>query len=186
MSIEDLIVELSTRPFSPELNFKVAVKYEEINQSASAASFYLRTVEYGHETAPAMVYASLCKLAQCFEDQKDRVWMVSNSLLQAIAYLPYRPEGYFLMSRHYEKAQQWQESYTWAEMGLRQQRLAPLPVHVGFHDHYCLEFQKAVAGYWVGRKEESKAIFIRLSQTDIHPEYQKAVEDNLGRLDVVV
>ena len=144
MNIEDLIVELSTKPFNPELNFKVAVKYEEMNQSASAASFYLRTVEYGHETSAAMVYASLCKLAQCFEDQKDRVWMVSNSLLQAVAYLPTRPEGYFLLSRHYEKAQQWQEAYTWAEMGLSKHRLPPLPVDVGYYDHYCLHFQKKV------------------------------------------
>lgn len=186
MSIEDLIVELSTKPFNPELNFKVAVKYEEINQSASAASFYLRTVEYGHVSAPGMVYASLCKLAQCFEDQKDRVWMVSNSLLQAIAYLPYRPEGYFLMSRHYEKSEQWQESYTWAEMGLRHEPLAPLPVHVGYFDRYCLEFQKAVAGYWVGRKDESLDILKRLSQTDMHSDYQKAVTDNLRRLNVAV
>lgn len=186
MNIEDLIIELSHKPFNPELNFKVAVKYEEINQSASAASFYLRTAEYGYAEKPALVYASLCKLAHCFEDQKDRVWMVSNSLLQAVQYLPYRPEAYFLLSRHYEKAGQWQESYTWAEMGLEKEAMNDLPVDVGYRGRYCLEFQKALAAYWVGRPEESRNLLVKLSQMDIPLEYQKAIEENLGRLSAVI
>lgn len=186
MNIEDLIIELSHKPFNPELNFKVAVKYEEMNQTASAASFYLRTAEYGYDKTPALVYASLCKLAQCFEDQKDRVWMVSNCLLQAVQYLPYRPEGYFLLSRHYEKAQQWQEAYTWAELGLAQESLPELPVSLGYLGRYSLEFQKALAAYWVGRPDESRQMLIRLSQSDIPAEYQKVIEENLGRLSAVL
>ena len=186
MNIEDLIIELSHNPFNPELNFKVAVKYEEMNQTASAASFYLRTAEYGYATAPVLTYASLCKLAYCFEDQKDRVWTVSNCLLQAVQYLPYRPEAYFLLSRHYEKAAQWQESYTWAEMGLAQEDVVQLPVQVGYLGRFCLEFQKALAAYWVGRPEESRTMLIRLSQSDIPADYQKAIEENLGRLSAVL
>ena len=186
MNIEDLIIELSHKPFNPDLNFKVAVKYEEMNQTASAVSFYLRTAEYGYDKTPVLAYASLCKLAQCFEDQKDRAWTVSNCLLQAVQYLTYRPEGYFLLSRFYEKAGQWQESYTWAEMGLAHEDLKALPVNVGYHGRFCLEFQKAVAAYWIGRQEESKKILIRLSQMDIPMEYQKAVEENLGRLSAVI
>ena len=186
MDIEDLIIELSHKPFNPELNFKVAVKYEEINQSASAVSFYLRTAEYGYDKTPVLAYTSLCKLAECFETQKDRAWTVSNCLLQAVQYLPYRPEAYFLLSRYYEKAQQWQEAYTWAEMGLAQEDLPPLPLSLGYEGRFCLEFQKALAAYWVGRPEESRKILIRLSQMDISMEYQKAIEENLGRLNAVV
>jgi len=186
MNIEDLIIHLSHKPFDPELNFKVAVKYEEMNQTASAASFYLRTAEYGYDKTPPMAYASLCKLAQCFDDQKDRVWTVSNCLLQAVQYLPYRPEGYYLLARHYEGISQWQESYTWAEMGLAKEELAPLPVDVGYPGRYGLEFQKALAAYWVGRPEESRKLLIRLSQSDIPASYQKAIEENLGRLSAVL
>jgi len=186
MNIEDLIIELSHKPFSPELNFKVAVKYEELHQSASAVSFYLRTAEYGYDKNPSLVYASLCKLAHCFEDQKDRAWTVSNCLLQAVSYLPYRPEGYFLLSRFYEKAQQWQEAYTWAEMGLRTETLPELPVDVMYAGRYCLEFQKAISAYWVGRPQESKEMLIRLSQMDLPIDYQKAIEENLGRLSAVL
>lgn len=186
MNIENLIIELSHKPFSPELNFNAAVKYEELHQSASAVSFYLRTVEYGYDSAPALVYASLCKLAHCFEDQKDRAWTVSNSLLQAVAYLPYRPEAYFLLSQFHERAQQWQEAYTWAEIGLHQSPLPPLPVDIGYKGQYSLEFQKAISAYWVGRPDESKTMLIKLSQMDLPIEYKKAIEENLGRLNAVL
>ena len=186
MNIEDLIFELSRKPFNPELNFETAVKYEELHQTASAVSFYLRTVEYGYDTAASLVYASLCKLAHCFEDQKDRAWTVSNCLLQAIAYLPYRPEAYFLLSRFYERTQQWQESYTWAEVGLHQPVIPALPIDVGYQGQSSLEFQKAVAAYWVGRPQESKSMFVRLSQLELPEEYKKAIADNLGRLNAVL
>lgn len=186
MRIEDLIIELSHKPFNPDLNFKVAVKYEEMNQTASAVSFYLRTAEYGYDKTPVLAYASLLKLAHCFEDQKDRAWTVSNCLLQAVQYLTYRPEAYFLLSRFYEQAAQWQEAYTWAEMGLAQEPIGELPVDVGYHGRFCLEFQKAIAAYWIGRPEESRKMLIRLSQSDIPSNYQKAVEENLGRLSAVL
>lgn len=186
MNIEDLIVQLSHKPFNPEYNFNAAVKYEELHQTASAVSFYLRTVEYGHDKAPALAYASLCKLAHCFEDQKDRAWTVNNALLQAVAYLPYRPEAYFLMSQFYERAQQWQECYTWAEMGLQQPPIPALPIDVGYKGQFSLEFQKAVAAYWVGRPQESQTMLIRLSQMDLPMDYKNAVETNLGRLSAVL
>ena len=72
MKIEQLVVELSKDPFNPMLNFDVAVEYEKQNQTASAVSFYLRTAEYGHESHPTLVYASLLKVAHCFDDQNDR------------------------------------------------------------------------------------------------------------------
>lgn len=198
MRIEDLIIELSHKPFNPELNFKVAVKYEEMNQTASAVSFYLRTAEYGYDKTPILTYASLLKLAHCFEDQKDRAWTVSNCLLQAVQYLTYRPEAYFLLSRFYEQAEQWQEAYTWAQLGLERDDgrgfhncpdydyFPSLPVDIGYGGRFCLEFQKAIAAYRVGRAEESRKMLIRLSQTDIPANYQKAVEENLGRLSAVL
>ena len=45
MHIENLIVNLSTDPYNPVLNFDCAVEYERLNQTASAVSFYLRCAE---------------------------------------------------------------------------------------------------------------------------------------------
>lgn len=182
MKIEDLVVELSKDPFNPVLNFDVAVKYEKQNQTASAVSFYLRTAEYGYTLHPSLTYASLLKVAHCFEDQKDRQATVSNCLLQAVAYLPYRPEAYFLLAQFYERLGQWQECYTWAEMGLRKDACGSLPVSVGFEGDYVLLFEKAVSAWWIGRKKESIELFHKLDTMDIDPGYKQAVKNNFERI----
>ena len=67
-------------------------------------------------------------------DQNDRIHTVSNCILQAISYMPKRPEGYFLMSQFHERSSNWQESYTWAEMGLslNDDNFVHLPADVGY------------------------------------------------------
>ena len=181
--IENLIVDLSHDPFNPVLNFDVAVEYEKSNQIASAVSFYLRCAEYGKDTHAEYVYASLLKLAKCFEEQNDRLTTVSNCLLQAIAYDPYRPEGYFLLAKFHERAGNWQECYTYACIG--QSAVAPdkLPVDVDYPGDYCLEFEKGVSAYWIGRKQESIGIMRKLSYESIAEEYANAVKSNLARID---
>jgi len=181
--IESLIVDLSHDPFNAKLNFRAAVEYQHLNQTASAVSFYLRTAEYGKDTHPSLAYASLLKLAECFEHQNDRLHTVSNALLQAIAYLPYRPEGYFLMARYHERQQNWQECYTWAQIGLYESMLPinPLDVDVEYVE-YGLAFEKAVSGWWVGRKDESILLFNQLLEKDLTPKYRQAVESNLARI----
>jgi len=182
MIIENLIVDLSNDPFNPRLNFDVAVEYERLNQTASAVSFYLRCAEYGKDTASDYVYASLLKLAKCFDDQNDRQHTVSNCLLQAIAYLPHRREGYFLMSRFHERLGNWQECYTFAQIGLRQHKMPDLPAFVEYYDEYCLRFEVAVSAYWIGRKDESLKLFRELANEMISYEYEIAVKSNLERI----
>jgi hypothetical protein len=182
MKIEQLVIELSKDPFNPVLNFDVAVEYEKQNQTASAVSFYLRTAEYGHESHPTLVYASLLKVAHCFDDQNDRQATVTNCLLQAVAYLPYRPEGYFLLAQFHERLGQWQECYTWACIGLHHQLNSPLPVHVGYEGQYVLQFEKAVSAWWIGRKDESIEIFNKLDAMYLEPGYRQAVKNNIERI----
>ena len=181
--IENLIVDLSHDPFNPVLNFDVAVEYEKSNQIASAVSFYLRCAEYGKDTHAEYVYASLLKLAKCFEEQNDRLTTVSNCLLQAIAYDPYRPEGYFLLARFHERAGNWQECYTYACIGQSAVAVNKLPVDVDYPGDYCLEFEKGVSAYWIGRKQESIGIMRKLSYESIAEEYANAVKSNLARID---
>jgi hypothetical protein len=172
MLIESLIVELSHDPFNPELNFRVAVEYENQRQTASAVSFYLRTAEYGYDTHQDIVYLSLLRLAKCFNDQNDRLATVSNALLQAIAYQPDRAEGYFLLSEFHERQKNWQECYTFAIIGLSLDE-----------EDYRLLFEKAVSGWWIGRAVESQQLFNSLlTRTDLPPHYRKAIELNLASI----
>lgn len=185
MEIEALVIDLSKDPFNPRLNFEVALEYERLNQTASAVSFFLRTAEYGEkiEEHKEIVYISLLKIAKCLEDQMDRGKSVSNALLQAIAFDDSRPEGYFLLSQYYERKQDWQECYTWAEVGLGWSWETPLSVNVGFDGDYCLKFEKAVSAWWIGRREESLELFKELdARTDLNEKYRAAVTDNLSRI----
>jgi hypothetical protein len=182
-SIEELIETVSHDMLNPEHNFNIAIKYEELGQTASAVSFYLRAAEYGYKTHPEIVYTSLLRMSHCFDDQSGREHTVSNTILQAIQYLPNRPEAYFLMSRFYERSQKWQECYTFAEMGLMFDKdIHKLPVDVDFPGMYGLLFEKAVSGWWVGRRDESAQIFQGLLKEDILPVYRESIVKNLEKI----
>lgn len=185
MNIENLVIELSRDPFNPSLNFDVAEEYLRLNQTASAISFYLRCAEYS-KGVNAKAYASLLRMAQCFEDQSGREYSVSNCLLQALAYDDTRPEAYFMLSQFYEKAGNWQEAYTFAVLGLSKTQENELPADLGYYGAYCLRFQRAVAAWWIGRKEEAVSTLRVLSAMDMHPIYKNAVAFNLEKLNVVL
>jgi tetratricopeptide (TPR) repeat protein len=183
-TIEDLVVDLSTDPFNPDINFQCAIEYEKLNQTASAVSFYLRAAEFGIDTHKDIVYTSLLKIAECFQTQKDRQWNVTNYILHAVSYMPERPEAYFLMSQYYEREGAWLECYVWAQMGINANHsLEKLPLYVGYDGFYCLEFEKAVSGWWIGQRNESKMLFNKIleieSITDI---YREAIKFNLEKI----
>lgn len=178
--LADLIIDFSTDPFNPQKNFDIAVEYQQQNQTASAISFYLRTAEYGYDTHPDLVYASLLAAALCFDSQENRVHTVINLIMQAISYEPTRPEAYFLLSRSHEKATEWQKVYTWACAGLAfVDKHPPLPIAVDYIGDVGLLFEKAVAGWWIGQKTESQEIFIDLLKRDIPKLYEDAIINNL-------
>ena len=181
--LDELIYALSKDPFDPKLNFEVAVEYEKADQIASAVGFYLRTAEYGKEYDDVYVYNSLIKLAKCFNDQNDRLSTVETCLLQAISYNPDRPEAFFLLAQFHERQGNWRKAYVNARIGQRcsgdDLGFSPLPADVGYVD-YGLEFEEAVAGWWLGRKQESIDTFNHLLTLDISDEYRKAIEANLA------
>ena len=183
MKIDKLIVDLSSDPFNPDKNFAAALEYDKLNQTASAVSFYLRSAEYGYKTHKLITYTSLLKTALCFERQKDRQATVLNNALQAMTYMPERPEAYFIIARTYERGQQWRLCYSFAELGLKANHdLEPLPSHVEYYEKYCLTFEKAVSSWWLGLRDESRQLLLRLQDMNIAPEYAYAVKNNLERV----
>lgn len=181
-NLPNLIVRLSQEPFNSDLNFDVAENYLSNNQTASAVSFYLRTVEYAPDKS-AKGYAALLRMAKCFDDQQGRELSVTNCLLQALAYDDSRPEAYWLLSQYYDRAKQWQEVYTFAVIGLGWTAThEPLPCDLGFDVNASLQFQQAIAAWWIGRKEESISMLTELSKQDIPQMYKDAIAYNLETL----
>lgn len=187
MEIEALVYDLSRDPFNPDLNFDLAEKYLVLNQTASAVSFYLRCAEYSGASNPK-AYISLLRMAHCFEDQKGREYSVSNCLFQALAYDDTRPEAYFKLSQYYEKAGNWQEAYTFAVLGLGWAQYSDLELspRVGYFGDYCLLFQKYVAAWWIGKKDEAINGLRDLSKTDMIQMYKDVVAYNLEKLNAVL
>jgi len=181
-TINELMAQLSLDPNNPELSLKLAVEYERIGQTASAVSFYLRAAEYGYHTHGEHVYAALLQASNCFDNQKGREHTVLNLIEKAIAYSPKRPEAWFFLARYYERRQKWQTAYTTAEVGISNlpSNFEPLPIDIGYPDFFCLFFEKAVAGWWVGRKEESKILFHDLlDNCEMPEEYVNSCLNNL-------
>jgi hypothetical protein len=187
MNIENLVVDLSRDSFNPSLNFDLAEEYLRLNQTASAVSFYLRCAEYSGEASPK-AYASLIRMAQCFNDQQGREYSVTNCLLQAVAYDDTRPEAYWHLSQYYERAGQWQEAYTWASIGYgwATADLDPLPADVGYAGSYALLFQMGISAWWIGRKDESLNTLHALAGMDINDIYKDAVAYNLEKLNALL
>ena len=187
MDVKELALKLAENPFDVEINFNLATAYEEQLQYASAAGFYLRAAEYGYKTHPLITYTSLLKMAMCWGAQGDRNKTVYNNIMQAIAYLPNRPEAYFLLSRIKERNREYQECFTYAELGLLFATNAynqPLPGYVEYNGTYCLLFEKAVAGWWIGRKSESKTLFQHL--LDDHAMTEEYVNGCLNNLKLFI
>ena len=183
MALKELVIDLAADTKDAKKNFALAQEYEILNQHASAAGFYLRAADLGYKTNPLMTYTALLKMALCFSRQKDRTATVVNTLHHAVTFMPSRPEAYFLLARHYEKNKEWQKAYTFAELGLQFAMVAvhePTPGYVEYNGAYCLLFEKAVAGWWIGRKNESKVIFQQLlDEHEMSPEYVYGCLNNM-------
>jgi tetratricopeptide (TPR) repeat protein len=161
-----------TDPKNPSYNFILGQCYENQGHTAAAASFYIRTAEFGIDDL--LIYEALLRLGLCFEKQGSRVFTTKGVFLRALALLPSRPEAYFLLCRIYEINKDWQESYTIARLGeeLSDMPLQKLRTNVEYPGKYALTFEKAVSAWWLGLYDESMFLFRQLHKKtdmlDIH------------------
>lgn len=145
-------------PDNAEICFNLGYYYHSIGQTASAVGFYLRTAERSDDTL--LQYEALIQASMCFDSQGCRNHTVEGILQHAVALEPNRPEGYYFLSRFYEKTEQWFDSYLIASIGLKVEEPGiPLRRNTDYPGNYGNLFQKAVSAYWVGLSEESSNIF---------------------------
>lgn len=168
-------------PKNQEINFNLGWQYEQQGQTASAAGFYLRSIEFGKDVNKQ--YEALLRMALCFERQTNRVFTLKGVLLRAVSILPKRPEAYFLLSRIYERNKDWQEGYTWAIMGQQfATESAYTQTNVEYPGFLGFQFQQAVCAWWVGLWDESLALFRDLRNKNLPYEYKFSIENNLAML----
>jgi FkbM family methyltransferase len=180
--IEKLITNYSLDTENADNNFALGVWYENQGHTAPALSYYLRCAERAEDED--LAYEALIRGSYCYEKQGTRDESSRSMLWQAQAFLPHRPEAYFLLSRFAEKREWWQDCYLNADLALRYCRFdcKPLRTDVQYPGKYGLLFEKAVSGYWWGKDKECKEIFLDLIEN--HPLsdiYKKTVKENLKK-----
>ena len=183
-----LIREFAIDPNNPEKNFEIALAYDDIGQTASAVSFYIRTAERSEDDL--LKYECLIRAAMCFEKQGTRKFSVKGLLQHAIAIQPQRPEGYYLLSLFYENEinsdGRWFDSYLTASIGLKVsdfENLQPLRTQIDYPGKCGLLFQKAHTSWWCGLCEDSKSLFLDLySNYDMNSGLREIVYNNLVKL----
>ena len=168
-------------PKNQAINFNLGWSYEQQGQTASAAGFYLRSTEFGHDKN--LQYEALMRMALCFEKQGNRIFTIKGILLRAISLLPKRPEAYFLLTRIYERNKDWQEGYTMAVVAHEFATDNPnTTTDVEYPGKLGFTFEKAVCAWWVGLWNESIDLFKELKDQDLPEMYKTAIDNNLNNL----
>ena len=179
------LMNLIIDPKNPSYNFILAKCYEDLGQTASAASYYLRAAEFSIDDL--LSYESLLRLALCLQRQGSRLFTVKGILLRAISLIPTRPEAYFLLSRIYETNKEWQEAYTIATIGekLVDDNVNKLRTDVEYPGKYGFTFEKAVVAWWIGLYDESVHLFRQLNKNPYMLDfYTNAVRINLSNFGI--
>lgn len=174
------LLEFINAPYDPICNFNLAIEYEELNQTAAAASFYLRAAEKTNDTV--LQYVSLIRNALCFDRQGNRDLTVKTLLQRAVSILPSRPEGYFLLGQLYERRKEYHDGYIIVCIGL--ENITDDIIIKEYPGKYGLLFLKAICGWWVGLTEQSREIifdlFVNYNQLD--EPFKSAVQNNISNI----
>jgi len=182
LRLTEKLKEYAYNPQDPELNYDLAIMYENLGQTASAITFFLRCAE--RTPIKELAYECLLRLSACYNRQGNRNHTVITVLKHAVALLPKRPEAYFIISRTHERGRNYVEGYTYASMGLENAdfNLPPLRTYVEYPGKYGIIFEKAICGFWWGRNIKSRRILAQLTEDywDImDPIHRASVESNL-------
>jgi tetratricopeptide (TPR) repeat protein len=180
--LNQTLADFAKDPENDELNYKLAMIYLSLDQTAAAISYFLRAAE--RTKIDALSYECLLKIGLCFEKQGKRNNTVRGVYEQAMCLIPLRPEAYFLLSRFYERTGDHVNGYLYAELGLKfaMSNHLDLRSDVEYPGKYGLIFEKAVCAWWWGKPNECRALLHKLKyeykMDDIH---RNAVENNLMR-----
>ncbi len=152
-------------PQNPENNYNLATYYENIGQTASAVSYYLRTAERTQDKV--LQYECLLRASICFDKQGSRNFTVKGLLQNAITTLPKRPEAYYLLAKFYSQENKdgcWNDCYLISAIAesIVEIENQPLNNSVSYPGFYGILYYKAISSWWCGLCGESKKLFKKL------------------------
>jgi hypothetical protein len=165
----------------PIANYELGIEYENYGQQASAISFYFRSAERTEDLL--LQYTLLLRMAVCFQNLGERIHTEQTLIIKAISLYPQRSEAYFLASKLHERKQEWQESYTYASLGLQFSDFnsEPFDIKNGYVGKISLLFQKGLSAWYLGKLDEARTILSDLKNNfKLNQEYSTVIENNLS------
>lgn len=177
--IETLLTRYSNDPENAEYNFNLGVWYWNEDHTAPALSYFLRCSERAEDL---LAYEALLWAHRCYEKQGTRDSTARTLLQHAVNLFPNRPEAYFLLAKFHGKRHQWTDAYSVSHQGLifLEKNLEPLKNSVGYMGKFSLLYEKAVAGWWWGKGNETRKLLQEIKNNYELPEqYEKSVQDLL-------
>lgn len=178
------LVEFALDPNNGDKSYKLAKWYEKQGHTAPAHTYYLRAAERTENKE--LAYTALIRASFCYKNQGSRDATEKVLLENALMLLHERPEAYYFLSSLYERKQEWQNAYIYANLGLEFYSDNREPIDVPeFRGKYLLIFQKAVSAWWWGKGKESRQLFHHLVDeywNIIDKNTQDLIEKNLNRL----
>ena len=169
---------------NPEKNYKLAQWYEKQNHTASAHVYYFRAAERTENKNFA--YTSLLRSSICYKNQGKRDATEKLLIHAALSFLSEKPEAYYFLSLFYQRKEEWDQCYLYADFGLKcyenEVESIDLPEYQG---KYALIYQKALASWWWGKGDESKKLFQLLKDEHwdvMNDEHRKICIDNLKKM----
>jgi len=176
------LIDFSSDTENGEKNYNLAIWYESQGHTAAAHTYYLRCAERSED--PILSYSALIRASFCYKSQGSRDVTEKVLLENALILIPERPEAYYFISLLYEKKQDWQNCYIYADLGLRY-GVSPLDYIPEYGGKHLLIFQKAVSAWWWGKGNESRNLFDFLIQNyweDFDEVHKDHINKNLIKL----
>jgi len=141
------------------VSFKLAYSYEQAGQLAGAIEFYLETAD-NPLVSFNLKYECLIRAAICYQKQGSREDTVFTLLSHAVSLCPDAMEAHYLLCKHYELSKDWHRLYMHACIGLNTYKMVTTKPIFGL-GHYELTFFKGLAGWWIGKTEESRELMFQ-------------------------
>lgn len=182
----DKLTDFSLDTENAEKNYNLARWYENQGHTAPAHTFYLRAAERAENTD--LAYQALIRASFCYRSQGSRDATEKVLLENALNLNPKRPEAYYYLSLFYERKQEWQNCYTYANLGLQcyENKFEHIDVPE-YEGKQLLIFQKAVSSWWWGKGQECRDLFLHLIDNYwdvLNDTHKKSVENNISRLGI--
>jgi len=178
------LIDFSLDTENAQKNYNLAEWYENQGHTAPAHTYYLRAAERSNNDI--LAYKSLIRASFCYKSQGSRDGTEKILLENALTIFPKRPEAYFFLSSLYEKRQEWQNCYIYADLGLKcydeEIESINIPEYQG---KYLLIYQKAVSSWHWGKGEECRNLFHLLVDeywNEMDESHKASVENNISHI----